>query len=278
MRASFVILAGLLSVGIPPTDPDRQAGSPELPQTVAVSSGALRLTALVWKPAGPGPFPAVLFNHGSGPTDPARARILGPLFARHGYVFLYLFRRGDGLSADQGTFMGDLLDRELRTRGEESRNRLQLRLLTTDHLDDVRAGLSFLKSMPGVDARRIAVAGHSFGAQLAILAAEEDSSLRAAVCFAPAAVSWGKSRELRSLLLAAVGRTRVPVLLIYAANDFSTAPGEALAAELQKWRKAGELKIYPAVGRTADEGHNAVYLGTDLWEDDVSRSLGRYVQ
>jgi acetyl esterase/lipase len=31
-----------------------------------------------------------------------------------------------------------------------------------------------LKTVPGVDARRIAVAGHSFGGQLALLAAERD--------------------------------------------------------------------------------------------------------
>jgi len=278
MRASFVILAGLLAAGMPLAEPDRQTGSPELQQTVAVSSGALRLNALVWKPAGPGPFPAVLFNHGSGPTDPARAAILGPIFSRHGYVFLYLFRRGDGLSAGQGTFLGDLLNREGTSRGEESRNRLQLQLLTTDHLDDVRAGLSFLKSMSEVDPRRIAVAGHSFGAQLAILAAEEDSSLRAAVCFAPAAASWNKSPELRSRLLAAVRRTSVPVLLIYAANDFSTVPGEALAAELRKSGKPEELKIYAAVGRTADEGHDAVYRATSVWEADVLNFLDRHVK
>jgi dienelactone hydrolase len=117
-------------------------------------------------------FPAVLFNHGSGGIDAAHtggfaitaaAKKLGPTFAKYGYAFLYLFRRGQGLSAEQGPFMREILDREKRAKGEEARNHLQFVLLTTDHLDDVTAALSFLKSLHEVDAHRIAVVGHSSG-------------------------------------------------------------------------------------------------------------------
>src|SRR6185436_8440522 len=73
------------------------------PDTVVVYNGSLTLRGLLWKPEGAGPFPAVLYNHGSGPqSDLSRPAKLGPVFARHGYVVLYLFRRGAGLSADQG--------------------------------------------------------------------------------------------------------------------------------------------------------------------------------
>jgi carboxymethylenebutenolidase len=135
-----------------------------------------------------GPFPVVLFNHGSGSFDAMHtgpfpiteaAERLGPIFVRHGYAFLYLFRRGEGLSADQGDFMPELLQREKMVNGEEARKNLQFRLLTTDQLDDVIAGLSFLKRLPRVDASRIAIAGHSFGGQLTLLAAERDNSVRA---------------------------------------------------------------------------------------------------
>jgi len=40
-----------------------------VPETVVVPSGKLSLKAFLWKPAGPGPFPAVLFCHGSGGAD-----------------------------------------------------------------------------------------------------------------------------------------------------------------------------------------------------------------
>jgi poly(3-hydroxybutyrate) depolymerase len=36
------------------------------PDTVVVQSGELKLRALLWRPRGRWPFPAVLFNHGSG--------------------------------------------------------------------------------------------------------------------------------------------------------------------------------------------------------------------
>lgn len=47
------------------------------PAGVVVRNGTLTLHALFWRPAGPGPFPAVLFNHGSGRTK-AELRRLGP--------------------------------------------------------------------------------------------------------------------------------------------------------------------------------------------------------
>jgi carboxymethylenebutenolidase len=252
-----------------------------------IPSGILRLKGFLWKPGGPGPLPAVLFVHGSGSIDGAHtgdlaiteaAEKLAPVFVKHGYAFLYLFRRGQGLSADQGPFMQELLQREKATRGEDARKRLQFNLLTTDHLDDVMAGLSFLKTRPGIDARRIAVAGHSFGGQLTLLAAERDSTLRAVVTFGASAASWEGSSEIRDLLLTAVRKTTVPVMLIHAANDYSTAPGRALDGELARLNKAHVLKIYPPFGKTPDDGHMFVYTDIAEWETEVFAFLDQHVQ
>ncbi len=221
-RHFFAFLSLLSSLALGQSSPSTG------PETVVVPSGKLRLKAFLWKPAGTGPFPAVLFNHGSGSTDAAHtgefaiteaAGKLGPVFVKHGYAFLYLFRRGQGLSADQAPFMEDVLQREKATKGDDARKRLQFVLLTTDQLDDVMAGLSLLKTLPGVDAHRVAVLGHSFGGQLTLLAAERDSTLRAAVTFGAAAASWEASSEVRERLLAAVRKTTVPIMLLHAAND-----------------------------------------------------------
>ena len=151
--------------------------TPIVPETVVVPSGKLRLKAFLWKPNGPGPFPTVLFNHGSGGADADHtaglpmteaAEQLAPLFLKHGYAFFYLFRRGQGLSADQGPFMQDSLRQEEAAKGKEARQHLQFLLTTTDHLDDVLAALSFLKTAPAIDAKRIAIVGHSFGGQVNI--------------------------------------------------------------------------------------------------------------
>ena len=73
------------------------------PKTVVVHDGPVTLHGLLWRPAGTGPFPAILLNHGSGRTREelqrlgpyeGQAETLGPVFARHGYVFLFLFRQG----------------------------------------------------------------------------------------------------------------------------------------------------------------------------------------
>jgi len=131
-----------------------------VPDTVVIPSGKLRLKAFLWKPAGPGPFPAVLFCHDSGGADADHtaglpiteaAEKLAPLFLKHGYAFLHLFRRGQGLSADQGPFMQDILKREEAAKGKEARQDLQFVLATTDHLEDVMSALSFLKAAPAID-------------------------------------------------------------------------------------------------------------------------------
>ena len=259
---------------------------PLAPQIVEIPSGALHLKAYLWSPLGSGPFPAVLFNHGrsDGPqqhtrdlTITAAACVLGPRFVEHGYLFLYPFRRGEGLSADQAPFIGGLLDREAAAHGEEARAHLQFALLTTEHLEDATAALSFIKQLPAIDPHRIAVAGHSFGAQLTLLMAGPDPSMRAAVAFGPAAAAWRHSPELRETLLAAVRAASAPIMVIHTANDYDTAPGITLAAELERLHKFNLLKIYRPAGQTASKVHNFLYTETSLWESDVFRFLDEHV-
>src|SRR5215831_17632108 len=146
-------------------------------------------------------------------------------------------------------------------------------------LRDVMAGLAFLRAHRGVDGGRVAIAGHSFGGQLTLLAAEEDTGVRAAVTFAAAAASWDKSPELRERLLVAVRNIQIPIFLTHAANDFSVLPGQVLAAELARLKRPHELKIYPAVGdETPGRGHGAVYSDVASWEADVFRFLDEHVR
>jgi hypothetical protein len=67
-------------------------------------------------------------------------------------------------------------------------------------------------------------------------------------------------------------------MLIDAANDYSTAPGSALAEELAKAGKPCTLKVYPPFGRTADDGHNIVYTDISEWEGDVFGFLDMQVK
>jgi predicted acyl esterase len=132
------ILAALVLMSALATTAEGLASSG--PETVIVHNGSVTLHALLWRPLGRGPFPAVLLNHGSGRTREElqrlgpyekQADLLGPVFARHGYVFLFLFRRGVGLSADQGTNAVDLMNSAFAAHGQEARDTLQLELLET---------------------------------------------------------------------------------------------------------------------------------------------------
>ena len=247
------------------------------PDTITVQSGALTLSGLLWRPAGSGPFPAILYNHGSGAQRDSRGpEILGPLFARHGYVFLYLFRRGAGLSVNQGTNSGELMNRALVAKGREGRNQVQLQLLDVE-MNDVLAGLAFLRARPEVDTSRVGCVGHSFGGSLALLLTERDPDVRAVVLFGGAAGSWDDSPPLQSRLLAAA-RGKTPVFFAYAANDFSIAPAKVLGAEMTRLGRPNRVQIYSPIGKTATEGHDLVHIAVPTWERDVFAFLDVYLR
>jgi dienelactone hydrolase len=276
----------LTSAALAQAGVSRPASRPS-PQIVEARSGSLHLKGYFWKPEGAGPFPGVLFNHGSGAADAQHtagqtmeeaAAKLAPIFLKHGYAFFYLCRRGQGLSADQAPFMQDLLQREEAVGGKEARQRLHYKLVTTDHLDDVLAGLEFLKSVPGVDRKRIGLVGHSFGGVLTLLAGEGDDTIRAEVTFGAGANSWQGSSQLRQRVLSAVDKTSAPIMLIHAANDYSTTPGTDIAAELDRLHRPHLLKIYPPLGQSSDDGHNLLYLGMPEWEPEVFQFLDANVK
>jgi dienelactone hydrolase len=257
------------------------------PQTVVVHNGSVTLHALLWRPQGHGPFPAILLNHGSGRTREElkrlgpyerQADILGPVFARHGYVFLFLFRRGVGLSADQGTNAIDLMNSEATAHGQEARNTLQLQLLENREMNDALSGLAYLRALPEVDAHNVALVGHSFGGSLTLLMAEREPNLRAVVIFSGAGYSWDRSPQLRARLLSAVTHIKMPVFFIHAANDYSVSPGKALDVRLQQLGKPHLLKIYPPIGQTADDGHAFPFLGVRIWEPDVFAFLDEHMR
>jgi dienelactone hydrolase len=252
------------------------------PEILDVRSRELTLRAQLWRPSGSGRFPAVLFNHGNYSTDdplPASyPETLGPIFARHGYTFLWLHREGTGMSIGQGISDGDQMARALKAEGVEGRNRVQLQLLENEQLNEATAALARLRARTDVDPRRIGVVGHSFGGSLTVLMAARDPEIRAAVIFGGAAGSWNQSPVLRERLLAAVGRMSAPAFFIHAANDYSTAPGPALAAEMQRLGKPHALKIYPPFGTDTRAGHNLVFRSVRTWEADVFTFLDTHLR
>ena len=252
------------------------------PESLTIRSGDATLHALLWRPAGRGPSPAVLIDHGSGRTREQLLRLgpyeqqaeaVCPVFARHGYVCLFVFRRGVGPSSDSGKNAIDLMDDAFARGGQEARNAMQLQLLEHRELDDAAAALAALRARADVDPRRVSLVGHSFGASLTLLLAAREPAVRAIVLFSTAGYSWDRSSELRERLLAAVQHITAPVFLMHAANDYSTNPGRALDERLAQLGKVHRLKIYAPVGTTPDDGHD-LPLRPAIWESDVFAFLG----
>jgi carboxymethylenebutenolidase len=280
---AFVMVLSVLPLTLA-TARGQSSGAPE---TVLVQSGSATLHAMLWRPQGRGPFPGILLNHGSGRTREDLERLgpyeqnaekLGPVFARHGYVFLYLFRRGVGPSADQGANAVDLMNSKFAAHGQDARNSLQLQLLENREMDDALSGLKFLRALPYVDARDVAAVGHSFGGSLTMLLAEREANLRAVVVFSGAGYSFDRSPELRARLLATVNHIAAPILFIHAKNDYSLSSGKVLDARREQIGKPHHLKIYPPIGQTVEDGHDFLHLGVNIWEPDVFAFLDENMQ
>src|SRR5713226_8454450 len=143
-------------------------------ETVTFPSGNLTLHGVLYKPEGTGPFPAVVYNHGSahGMLSSEAFERLGPMFASHGWVFFGPYRRGQGLSASAGPFIGDEIAAAQKEGGIRAGATAMVRLLETDHLNDQLAALAWLRNQGFVRPDRIAVAGNSFGGIETVLGAE----------------------------------------------------------------------------------------------------------
>src|SRR3984893_3444815 len=76
-------------------------------ETVTFPSGEITLHGVLYKPEGTGPFPILIYNHGSARGMMSREAFaaLGPVFASHGWVFFGPYRRGQGLSASAGRIL-----------------------------------------------------------------------------------------------------------------------------------------------------------------------------
>ena len=244
------------------------------PDTVSVRSSNLTLKALLWTPSGKGPFPTIIYCHGSyRDTETIKDLILGPVFAKRGYLFLFLFRRGIGLSRGQGVNSADLIDQAFKEKGQELSNKVRLQQLETDQLQDMIAGFSFLKTRKDVDINRMAVVGVSFGGSLALLLAEREPALKAVVLFSPAGVNWDRSFQLRLRLINAVKNISVPIMIVHAANDYSLNPGIVLDSIMNNLEKPHLLKIYPKFGDSPAEAHNLINLSVATWGNDVFNFL-----
>jgi dienelactone hydrolase len=234
------------------------------PREVTFQSGPYRLRGYVMKPAGIGPFPALVWNHGSEP-DPSLdySGELGAWFQKRGFAVFFPYRRGS--SGSEGPYWKDLVDQA----AQADRAKAMVEQLDA-HSADVLAAIEFIRSQSYVDRARVIVAGCSFGGIEAVLAAEQSNGIAAAIDFAGASMAWAKTLPLQERMKKAVRSARVPIFLIQAENDFDTTPTIALSAEMDAAQKAHTTKIFPPHGKTPMQGHaHFCNHGMPEWGEDV---------
>jgi dienelactone hydrolase len=217
-----------------PLDVQVQKSTPSAGATVeelsfAGATGA-RLTATRVRPAGPGPFAGVLYVHwlGEAATSNHTEFLTEALeLAQTGVVSLLV----DAYWSAEGYYDARLPETDFETS-----------LLQTKNL--IRA-LSLLSAEKGVDAARLAVVGHDYGAMHAILAGAIEHRPRAWVLMTPTPhfSDWAfygpvpkdrgayLQRMARLDPLAFIGRLSGAVLLQFAAHDAFVPAASAAALD-----------------------------------------------
>jgi uncharacterized protein len=130
---------------------------------------SVKLPGTLSMPRGPGPFPAVVLVHGSGPNDRDETIAANKPFKD---LAVGLASRGVAvLRYDKRTF-------NYRGGG--------IATVKEEVLDDAREAVSALEAMPGIDPKRIVVLGHSLGGTLAPRIAAADARVAGLVILAGA--------------------------------------------------------------------------------------------
>src|SRR5262252_8910742 len=86
----------------------RQEKDPGAPKLVSFPSGDLTLRGFLYKPEGEGPFPAIIWNHGSEKL-PGQQPDLAKFYTKQGFVFFVPHRHGQGRSP--GAYIQDLIEK-----------------------------------------------------------------------------------------------------------------------------------------------------------------------
>jgi dienelactone hydrolase len=266
-------LAGVMTV--PASVPGVVAGTTvRIPMTESGPDGKrLTLEATLYRPAGDGPHAAVLFNHGStgggmvAPSVTMRPSRQAQFFVERGVVVLAPMRRGRGGSGGthaeyEGTCDADVLGAGL-----------------ARAIEDVDAAMVYLRAQPWTDPDRILVSGQSRGGILSVAyAAERPGTVRGVINFAGGWTSQrcdeGGRGFNQATFASAGGRTRIPMLWLYAEEDRYYS-AEWIRRYHEAFAQAGgvaTLRVFPAFGA---DGHRLVDR-VEIWKvaaDDFLRRL-----
>ena len=221
-------------------------------------------------PGGPGPFPGIVFHHGSGGLLPAAKPGIETLVAM-GYAVFVAIRRGH--NRNPGPFWESLVTAPW---GSPEMGP-QLVAALAGECDDAVAALEWLRAHPQVDPDRVAMIGSSYGGVMVMLAAGRRVPFRAGISFAGPSITWPDAPALQTVLLEAMEQMQIPLMLIQAGDDVHLTPTYVLGGELARLGRPHETHIYQTIGDRRGDGHGVFNKAVWLWAQDVERFLARWM-
>jgi dienelactone hydrolase len=238
--ASIVALALLLAGGV------AQAGGPE---PVEFGDGEITLKALVYRPEGAGPFPAVIAMHDcSGLTS--QAGRIAPKYREWAQVLVH-----DGFVV--------LFPESYGSRGLGSQCSVRNRSIRPDHelVEDANASRRWLSQQPNVRADHISLMGWSNGGSSVLWTvrphhkADDVPDFRSAVAFYPVC------RRLESTAWSA----RIPTLILIGGADDVASPEECehMVAGAKGRSARISILVYPGALHDFDHPDRPPQIRTD---------------
>ncbi len=248
----------------------------EKPKIVHFPNGNLTLGGELYLPEGDGPFPVVLYNHGSAPgmKNSMASAAIGPKFVEKGWGFFMPYRRGQGLSEGQGPYIMDEIKAAWWNPFESATEKL-VEIHKGPQLGDQMAALAWLREQPYIDASRIATAGNSFGG-IQVMLGMARADYCAGINAAGGAQSWDDSEGLQALLKNAAVAAKGPIFFFQAENDYDISPSRVLSSTMKNAGKSASIKIYPEFGSGEKEGHSFPYRGVSVWFDDALQFVNEH--
>ena len=249
------------------------------PVTVKLPRGGSRSGDMVlthFRPAGAGPFPVVIVNHGrraENCAEPPRFRFLKIVrfWVRRGFAVVVPTRLGYGETG---------IEPDPEAGGPCAAKNYQPMLEAG--IVQTQAAIAFARTQPWADVSRIVLVGQSVGGFITVAAAGRRlPGVVAAINFAGGSGGNPKDRPGSRAGRNASRRRSPPPVARPACRRCSSTPRTTASGE-RRWPRAWHAAYVAAGGRarliaappTGEDGHHFINTGFRLWRRDVDRLLG----
>lgn len=242
----------------------------------------ITLEMVTFKPAGAGPFPNLLFQHGStgSGSDPSSftntvtSPALAKFFNDRGWMVMFPQRRGRGKS-------DGLYDEGFEPDRSQYSDRPEFALPGVDHaLCDLDAVIEHVLGKADVDPAQMLIGGHSRGAFLSLaFAAARPLIFKGVLNFVGGWVddSGPASDSINGVIARRGGTFPGPSIWLYAEND----PFYGIAHSRKNFEAfiaaGGQGNFHVLTAPPGHDGHHIVSL-TDLWGPVIEQFLARTIQ